>query len=417
MSKAEISNAQPRFGEMSSKLIIIFGTCTAFALGNELPVPDKETEKAIGCYYSSGAERFPPPEDSLRIENIDPFLCTHLYYNFVGLNADATVRILDPGYDLHAMKRFNDLRKKNPNLKTLVTMGGSQIMSGNYTTVVNDPLLREQLADNVVEFVKKYDFNGIDIYWEYPAQSFRDQVGVPSDKQNFVLLLKQIRKEFDKEGFILTAACGASEVNPDVSYDIKGISKYVHYINLMTFDFHGTVDADMKVGHNTPLFASPQEDEDASKLNVNYVVNYWLARGAPAEKIVLGTAFYGISFTLADKNQVGRGAPFVHIGGMVPAYYEICSLKADGGWKRIFDAEQQVPYIVKGDQIIAYDDAESIAVKAEYVMKKHLGGCLMWTLDQGDFDGRCGEKFPLLKTLNRILRNNTGKTGSEKLDL
>ena len=124
--------------------------------------------------------------------------------------------------------------------------------------------MREKLVNNVVEFVKKYDFNGFDLDWEYPAQ----RGGVPSDKENFVLLLKALREKFDKEGLILSAAVGASENSAKISYDIKGISKYLNFINLMTYDFHGTFDADKKVGHNTPMYPSSKENGEDRKLNI-----------------------------------------------------------------------------------------------------------------------------------------------------
>ena len=47
----------------------------------------------------------------------------------------------------------------------------------------------------------------------------------------------------------------------------------------------------------------------------------------------------------------------------------------------------------------------SITKKAEYVKTMNLGGAFLWSIDMDDFNGTCGEKFPLLKTLNRILRN------------
>lgn len=95
-------------------------------------------------------------------------------------------------------------------------------------------------------------------------------------------------------------------------------------------------------------------------------MNYWLSHGAPPSKLILGTAFYGNAYTLANPKHIGRGAPFSNAGliGMpafassMPAYYDICPLAKNKKWKHIYDKEQQVSYIYKGDQIIAYDDVE-----------------------------------------------------------
>ena len=129
---------------------------------------------------------------------------------------------------------------------------------------MSDPILREKLVNNVVDFVKKYDFNGLDLDWEYPAQ----RGGVPSDKENFVLLLKALREKLEKEGLILSVAIGASEKIAKKSYDIKGISKYVNFINLMTYDFNSVPDVKGKIRANTPLYPSSKETADQSKLNI-----------------------------------------------------------------------------------------------------------------------------------------------------
>lgn len=63
---------------------------------------------------------------ALLIKDIDPFLCTHMYYNFAKIGANASVESGDPYVDIEngGFKEFNDLRKKNPNLKTMATMRG-----------------------------------------------------------------------------------------------------------------------------------------------------------------------------------------------------------------------------------------------------------------------------------------------------
>ena len=88
----------------------------------------------IGCYFASWAE-YRKSEGKFTIDNIDSSLCTHIFYAFAGLGSDASVRVLDPVLDIknNGFKRFNNLRKKNPELKTLISMGGWNEGSENYT--------------------------------------------------------------------------------------------------------------------------------------------------------------------------------------------------------------------------------------------------------------------------------------------
>ena len=65
------------------------------------------------------------------VEDIDPFLCTHAAFGFAGLNKNTyEVKVLDPWNELEtnygkgAYNRFTKLKLINPNLKTLLSVGG-----------------------------------------------------------------------------------------------------------------------------------------------------------------------------------------------------------------------------------------------------------------------------------------------------
>ena len=46
----------------------------------------------------------------------------------------------------------------------------------------------------------------------------------------------------------------------------------------------------------------------------------------------------------------------------------------------------------------------SIKEKSQYLKKMKLGGAMVWSVETDDFRGKCGEKYPLLKTINAVLR-------------
>ena len=129
--------------------------------------------------------------------------------------------------------------------------------------------LRNLFVENVVRFVKKYNFDGFDFDWEYPNQ----RGGKFEDKQNFVETLKLLREKFDQEGLILSAAVGAHELLARQSYLIAEVAKYLHFINLMTYDLHGIWDN--KTGINAPLYPRKGEVGDERKLNVvSYAIKF-----------------------------------------------------------------------------------------------------------------------------------------------
>jgi len=94
-----------------------------------------------------------------------------------------------------------DAKKSNVNLKVFVAVG-KWTFSDNGT--VTQPLLgdiarsqakRQKFAANVVTFLNKYGFDGLDIDWEYPGAP--DRGGQPDDTANYVLLMKSLREAFD----------------------------------------------------------------------------------------------------------------------------------------------------------------------------------------------------------------------------
>lgn len=57
--------------------------------------------------------------------------------------------------------------------------------------------------------------------------------GQPQDKQNYALLVKELKESFQPHGLILTAAFGASTSVIDQAYDIPTLSKYLDFMHIM----------------------------------------------------------------------------------------------------------------------------------------------------------------------------------------
>lgn len=99
----------------------------------------------------------------------------------------------------------------------------------------------------------------------------------------------------------------------------------------------------------------------------DYAVKYWIKKGAAPEKILLGTALSGNSYTLSSPiKKFGRGAKFegpgdagqyTHEYGTL-GYDEICDLINNHKWKVVYDKEQEVPYAYSGNQLVAYENVE-----------------------------------------------------------
>lgn len=221
--------------------------------------------------------------------------------------------------------------------------------------------------------------DGVDIDWEYPNQRGDNNVFRPEDKQNYTLMFKEIREELDKlskktgKVYELTTAVGASSRYID-NTEMGKASEYLDYVNLMTYDFYTSGDL---AGHHSNLYPPENYSKDRS---AHKTCNIFMEAGVPAEKLVLGLPFYGRSWIMksADKHGINmpvegraRGGGYSHIKD---------SLVNQKGFVRYWDEKAKAPYLFNEEtnQLIVYDDEESVKLKCEYVIDNNLGGVMFW---------------------------------------
>ncbi|XP_065309475.1 chitinase-3-like protein 1 isoform X3 [Dermacentor albipictus] len=306
-------------------------------------------------------------------------------------------------------EKVNKLKAAYPHLKTLLAIGGWNEGSEKYSRMASTPEGRQRFARSVLDFIDKHGFDGLDLDWEYPAA----RGGLPQDKENFVLLLQELRTVLGP-GRLLTAAVSAGESTVDGAYDVPAITRHLDYISVMAYDFFGAWNS--YTGHCSPLGVRESASEDEKKLNVVQAVKMWLDKGAKPNKLVLGMPLYGRTFTLANPKNDGFLAPTVGPGPAGPAtgeagylgYSEICmQLLASKDWKITRDAGVVAPVAVKGNLWIGFDDAQSLTAKVLFARSLGLAGAMVWSIETDDFSGTCGGvKNPLQRAIKDALEAN-----------
>lgn len=213
----------------------------------------------IVCYFNNWSV-YRTGNGMIKISNINPNLCTHLIYNIAGITDDADLKVSDPYADLPSGKdgynRFNQLRNINPNVKTLIAVGGFSEGSTRFSKIAANYYLRQAFVKNAVNFVKKYNFNGLDLQWSYPTIN---------DQENFVQLLKELKERCEIYDLLLTGLL-KGYMGVDASYDVPRVVKYLDFANIITFDLHGAWES--TTGIHSPLYPGSWEKGLDRYLNV-----------------------------------------------------------------------------------------------------------------------------------------------------
>ncbi|HEM6741135.1 TPA: glycoside hydrolase family 18 protein [Citrobacter farmeri] len=368
-------------------------------------------------YFNGGGDVTAGPGGN--INTLDVRQITHLNYSFgliYNAEKDETNAALKDPTRLHQIwlspKVESDLallpvlRKQNPQLKVLLSVGGwgARGFSGAAAT----PETRAVFIQSAMEIMQKYGLDGIDLDWEYPVNGAWGLVASqPADRENFTLLLKELRQAVGSHKLV-TIAVGANAESPKSWVDVKAIAPLLDYINLMTYDMaYGTqyFNANLYDSKDWPTVAV------ADKYSVDVVVNNYLAAGLKPQQMNLGIGFYGrvpkrsvepgIDWTKPDaqKNPVTQPyfgeqeiALFKSLGvdltkDTYVKYNDIVKTFLNDPQKRFtehWDAQAMVPWLsvqsAEGKPLFAlsYENPRSVAIKAEYIKKRGLAGAMFW---------------------------------------
>nr|UBY12661.1 chitinase [Eisenia andrei] len=379
------------------------------------------------CYITNWAQYRPAPA-SWFPNKTDPSLCSHVLFAFAIIDANNSVIHQEWNDDIPGglYDQTIALKEREPNLKVLISIGGYNFGMWQVTIMMSTPGNRSAFINSAINFCRTRDFDGVDLDFQFPGSAWRGSP--PEDKYRFTILLQEFRAAIaseavssGKDPLILTAAVGAQEITINAGYEVDLIHQYLDFINVMSYDFNGAWD--VMTGLNAPLYARADEfgveydGSNRSTRNLDWAARYWAELGAPKEKLVLGLALYGRSFTLANvvENDVGDpisgpGWAGIYTGeaGFL-SYYEVCSV-INQGVTRVFHQEHQTPYIYRDDQWVGYDDEESLKLKVDYIKANGYSGWMTWNLDLDDFSGGLGcnaGPYPLLTAINNFLLNTS----------
>lgn len=162
--------------------------------------------------------------------------------------------------------------------------------------------------------------------------------------------------------------------------------KKVDRVNLMSYDLVNGYAA--TTGHHTALYSTPQQKESTDN-----AVTEMIAHGVPANKIVIGAAFYAKVWENVPDTANGLYQPGKYKMGVAYKNFEK-QLSPDSGFIYHWDSVAQAPFIYNPIQKLfaTFDDKKSIELKTKYAIAKGLNGIMFWELGNDKFtDGLLDE--------------------------
>jgi chitinase len=316
----------------------------------------------IIAYYAGGAAE---------AEKFEAEKLTHIIYSFCHLRGNRLH--VDDAKDSATIKALAALKKRNPSLKVLLSLGG---WGGCQTCsdVFADENNRKAFAASVKQLGDYFNTDGIDLDWEYPTiPGYPGHKYSADDKNNFTELVKELRTALGNTAEISFAAGGFPRFLQE-AVDWKAVMLYCDRVNLMTYDLINGYDT--ITGHHTALYSTPNQ-----LYSTDNAVQYLINLGIPGNKLVIGAAFYArvwenVPSTNNGLHQPGKFKNSVGFRNFANAFSK------ENGFILYRDSIAQAPWFYSADKKLfaTFDDAESLRRKTRYAIEQKLNGIMFWEL-------------------------------------
>ncbi|CAK9826483.1 Chitinase-like protein Idgf4 [Anthophora retusa] len=426
--------------------VLIFAAVAVFCAQSVLSLDPHEHTKVVCFWNSTAFERQGPGK--FQLEDVRPALslCTHLVYGFAGINAETfEVVPLNPNLDTGAgysyYKLTTQLKKSFPDLKIYLSIGGNadpEEDTHKYLVVTETVEARSKFINSVNRLLNDYDFDGIDLAWQFPPVKVKKQRGTfgsiwhglkktlgygkfkdekeQEHRDGFTILTRDLKAQLRPRLKALTLTV-LPHVNSSIYYDPRLLSTSIDAVHLFAFNQKTPERNPLEADYPAPIYESyGREPHD----NVHASMGYWLDNGTPGSKIVVGIPTFARTWKLTSDSQIsgvppivaeGPGAegPHTNMPGIL-SYAEVCSRlteSAVGRLRRVGDpskkygsyAFQAYDENTGADGIwVGYEDPDTAGNKAAYVKARGLGGVAIYDLSLDDFRGVCtGDKFPIVR--------------------
>lgn len=286
----------------------------------------KEEPRVMG-YYA-----YPHALTNEQLDNIHMAKYTHILFGFAHANKETGLPEFRDNAEEALVHLISYRESRNLNFKLILSIG----------SFIPNKLLtdegRQEYAQACLYLLNKYNLDGIDIDWEFPATKDEDYA--------FGMLLYEIRQAIGNDHILSFAATNIPALA--ARFDNKLIKKTVDFVNVMCYDF--------SLEKQSDLFTTTM-----------VMLNYVAAQGYKKSQLNVGVPFYGRSSSPEYE--------YNH-------YYEIKEKAAKGELTIVEKSNYSYAYGEYGQ--VTFDTVNIMKKKAKFVKNGGYGGIFTWHISCDD---------------------------------
>ncbi|CAF0807539.1 unnamed protein product [Didymodactylos carnosus] len=360
-------------------------------------IADCGGEFKVLCYFSSWTGIHPEPK-----------VCTHIIYTFARIEEDNTLT----GVWSNPLKEFK--LNKDPDVKILLAIGGQDYAIKRADEMMSKNESRSKFVISTTKLLRTHEFDGIDLNFEPSEALGLSQTPNPpliEDKNKLTNLCRELQEEYAAEAertgrqrLLITVTTSGIKKHLESRYDVEELSKCADWLNIQGFDYRGSQDKIAE--HPSSLYSATTHSGADLDLNQAASIRYLVSsNNVQPSKLLLGLPVFGKKFRLtSDLHDIGSPANCLQSA----SYTELCR-NLVSGWQHVWLDDRKVPIMIKGDEVIGYDDPKSIALKVNYAKDQGLSGVFLYPVNFDDSSGQsCNQgHFPLVQAAKTAVANYT----------
>lgn len=306
----------------------------------------------------------------------------------------------------HQLKKLKEL---HPDLNVTISLGGGAGIGDDgageaFAALAADPALRADFIENCVDVFLRGNlpvtrhgggdtgtprggpgtgagiFDGIDIDWEWPDADSREDFAALHTE--FRAALDELSAETGEQYSLNTTVPGNVDSSGyQAGFAIPAIFEASDFVTIQGYNMYGAwSDQNLTTNHHAQLFDSDDNPYVWNRHSTAAGIEYMIAEGAPADKIVLGAPSFARGWTgVPDvdngRYQTGTG-PADGSDGSAENYSVVKNLPGT----TFIDEETVAAYHFDGTTWWSYDVPETMAIKTQYTLDNGLGGMMVWDI-------------------------------------